>query len=350
MRILEVALPGRPVLPEDQINYQAGAIEILISLLAKGFRALGHECDVFCSGESPLLGNFHISLFERDTPSWDRFAKYLYEYLCMNPYKYDIIHFHGALTATNPLFKPFSRVASLVYTWHDSPLSRWGNKFAIEAYYDDFPYLNIVSISNFQKRKIERKIRRSLPRVKVIYNGLDISQYRWDRERTTEYFAVSRITLVKGVHILVHIARATNITLNLAGNVFNRKYFATHIKPLLTDKVRYVGPVYVQKKRDYFETCAGFLNTPIWDEPFGLTIVEALASGAPIVSFARGAIPEILGDCGILVNNPREFREVLKSGIIKEIDPLEQRKRATRFNYMNMCVAYIDYFKELLEK
>ncbi len=95
-----------------------------------------------------------------------------------------------------------------------------------------------------------------------------------------------------------------------------------------------------------FSSCKALLNPIRWTEPFGLTIIETLASGAPIVGFARGAVSEIAGHCGFFVKNEKELVDLLKRGI-PSISPRKCLQRVQRFNYKRMCLEYLRLFEKL---
>ena len=98
-------------------------------------------------------------------------------------------------------------------------------------------------------------------------------------------------------------------------------YFQEMIKPQIDDdQIKYIGPVNAREKARLLRGACGFLNPIEWEEPFGMVMVEAMAFGCPVISFARGAAPEIIihGQNGFLVHNLAEMIQYIPH--INEID------------------------------
>ena len=137
--------------------------------------------------------------------------------------------------------------------------------------------------------------------VPVIANGIDCD--RWPAGPGGGGLVWSgRIVREKGVHLAVAAARLAGRPLAVAGPIIDRQYFDTEIAPLLSGGISYAGHLDHQQLSALVRQASAVLVTPDWDEPYGLVVAEALASGTPVVAFARGGIPEILDDgCGRLV-------------------------------------------------
>src|SRR5207248_3902681 len=76
-----------------------------------------------------------------------------------------------------------------------------------------------------------------------------------------------------------------------------------------TEQIKYIGPVNMRQKKNLLSRARGFLNPIEWEEPFGMVMIEAMALRCPVISFARGAAPEIIvdGETGFLVNSVDEM-------------------------------------------
>lgn len=117
-----------------------------------------------------------------------------------------------------------------------------------------------------------------------------------------------RIVPEKGPHLAVEAARRTGLQLDLAGRVGDDRYMERVLAPRLRDAgdtVRYHGPLGRDGLVPLVASASVALVTPCWEEPFGLTAVEALVCGTPVVALARGGIREILdGQPGVVLVEP----------------------------------------------
>ena len=132
----------------------------------------------------------------------------------------------------------------------------------------------------------------------VVLNGVDLRQWPLGPggERLVWF---GRFVPEKGPHLAIDAARRARMSLTLAGPVIDRRYFDEAIRPRLGRDVEYCGHLAVPELATLVGTSAAALVTPVWDEPYGLVVAEALACGTPVVAFERGGVPEVLGDPGV---------------------------------------------------
>ncbi len=137
----------------------------------------------------------------------------------------------------------------------------------------------------------------------VVMNGIDLKRFTFCAEPHPEPYLVwyGRIVPEKGLHLAMEAARRVGLPLKIAGPVHDRRYYRERIEPALGSAAIHVGHLDHQKLAELVSGARAFLCAPLWDEPYGLVVAEALACGVPVAAFARGAIPEILdGSSGIL--------------------------------------------------
>jgi glycosyltransferase involved in cell wall biosynthesis len=102
--------------------------------------------------------------------------------------------------------------------------------------------------------------------------------------------------------LAIAASRKARLDLRIAGPISDRAYFERDIAPALDQHARYAGHLSHSELANLIGGASALLFSPLWDEPYGLVLAEALACGTPIASFARGAVAEILdASCGIMV-------------------------------------------------
>ncbi|MFI6169433.1 glycosyltransferase [Nocardia sp. NPDC051052] len=135
----------------------------------------------------------------------------------------------------------------------------------------------------------------------VVPNGIDLRAWPMG-SGGVDLVWFGRLTPEKGAHLAVAAARRAGRRLHLAGPISDARYFRDTIEPELDENTRYHGHLDQAALARLVGSCAAALVTPLWDEPYGLVVAEALACGTPVVAFERGGIPEIVdSDCGRLV-------------------------------------------------
>ena len=112
--------------------------------------------------------------------------------------------------------------------------------------------------------------------------------------------------------------------------------------------MRVVGQIAGDRKRDLLARAACLWMPALWDEPFGLTLIEAMASGTPVLGTRRGALPEIVtADTGALGDTLDELVALRAS--IGHLDPAACRAHVeTRFTHRNMAEGYLSLYREVI--
>jgi glycosyltransferase involved in cell wall biosynthesis len=173
-----------------------------------------------------------------------------------------------------------------------------------------------------------------------VYNGLDISEYpfKGEKERFLLFLAKACWS-VKNLPGAISIANKAQIPLHVGGGK----------APFWSRGVVSHGTVDGQEKLNLLQNAQALLFPIIWDEPFGIVLIEALACGTPIIATPRGSLPEIVdSSCGILANSFDELVEAIEK--IQIIDPEACRDRVSRnFTHIHMAEKYLYYYSKILQ-
>src|SRR5712691_9766880 len=142
----------------------------------------------------------------------------------------------------------------------------------------------------------------------IIYNGLDVDAIPFVPKLPVEppLLFAGRIAPEKGVEAAIEIAERAGYRLLIAGGIYDRRYYEERVAPKLRqagDRVTYLGQLERLALWKIMGQSLGLLFPIEWDEPFGLTAVEAMATGTPVIAYRRGAAEEIIRHCetGFLV-------------------------------------------------
>lgn len=178
---------------------------------------------------------------------------------------------------------------------------------------------HFVSISDSQRRNAP-----DLPYAATVYNGIDTDLFAFSEEAEDYLMFAGRITPDKGVKEAVQVAIKAQKRLIITGQLTppNYWYFDEHIKPFLNDKILYLGMIDKKQLTKYYQKAAALLVPIHWEEPFGLTMAEAMACGTPVIAFRRGSVPEVIedGKTGYIVDNTADMIEATE-----KIDRLSRR-------------------------
>ncbi|MBW0019922.1 MAG: glycosyltransferase [Mycobacterium sp.] len=160
-----------------------------------------------------------------------------------------------------------------------------------------------------------------------------------------------RITPEKAPHLAIAAARLARRPLVLAGPIADQRYFTAEVAPNLDEEIRYVGHLNHNELARLVGGSAAALITPVWDEPYGLVVAEAMCCGTPVVAFACGGIPELLApQAGRLV--PAKDTSAMADAIAEVVRmPRDQvRDHAVRHCSLEaMLAAYINLYRQIID-
>ena len=160
----------------------------------------------------------------------------------------------------------------------------------------------------------------------------------------------------KGAHLAIQAAKEAGVSLILAGTVDRNMpesvhYFQEQIKPHIDNKqIRYIGPANMKEKIRLFSGARAFLNPIQWEEPFGMVMIESMAVGCPVISFNRGAAPELVvdGQTGFLVDDVEDMVRAMAA--IDTINRQETRQHVEEhFSARVMAENYTKVYQQVIE-
>jgi glycosyltransferase involved in cell wall biosynthesis len=318
MKIAHIAPPWLAVPPK---NY--GGTETFLYNLIEEQIAQGHDVTLLAPGDartSAKLVSFFPQALCDSGVSWLAHLKAYYhihkaiDYV--KTHSFDILHTNlssGADMYVFPLAAnlPIPMVTTLHSCFPFDRMQSWTGD-ADRYYLEWLSKVPIVAISESAQAQVPY----DLNFTGVIYHGLPMNIFKPTVERPENFLVwLGRIMPEKGTHHAICAAKAADIPLVLAGTVDPHtpeavRYFEEMIKPHIdNEQVKYIGPVDMQQKIDLLSHARGFLNPIEWEEPFGMVMIEAMSVGCPVISFARGAAPEIVvhGRTGFLVHDVAEM-------------------------------------------
>lgn len=331
--------PNSHAIPEGY----SGAPELVMSDITEELVRRGHDVTLFASGDSVTSAKL-VAVTKQATGLDPEIGiaghvdfEHLLIYECYKRAKagqFDVVH--SIFDVRSATYAPFV-TAPTVVTMH-SPVI--GNKRAILSAIPDTQWY--VSVSNAQ-----RKTCPELRYAATVYHGIDVSQFPFSADGGNALISVGRMVDKKGVAEAIAASSAVGIPLVLAGtpvpgDPFWEKNIAPHIDGV---RVRHIGFIEPSVLSGYFQQSLAFLFPVKWEEPFGLSAVQSMASGTPVVAFARGSLPEIVrdGETGFLVNESEEMTTgkwiIKKTGIPGLAEALERIKAMDPATYRAMRKA-----------
>jgi glycosyltransferase involved in cell wall biosynthesis len=184
----------------------------------------------------------------------------------------------------------------------------------------------------------------------TIHHGIDVSQFPFSGAKGTYLLFFGRIHPEKGAREAIQVAKGVGIKLVLAGIIQDQEYFNAEVKPHIDGiTVEYLGSVGPDRRADVLGGALALLHLISFDEPFGLSLVESLACGTPVIAFDRGSMPELIrhGDTGYIVNDIEGAINAVAA--IKSIDRSECRADVEqRFTSTRMARDYVRVYQQIL--
>ncbi|HVF53358.1 MAG TPA: glycosyltransferase family 4 protein [Actinomycetota bacterium] len=329
MRIGMVAPPWFEVPPKGY-----GGIEWLCHWLTEGLVKRGHEVVLIGSGNNNTSARFLQTFAE---PPTERLGESLPEVLhsalvasFLDDLALDVVHDHsfaGPLSARG-------RNTPTIVTAHGPVDGEVAHYYAALG-----RTINLVAISDAQQRQAPQ-----LPWTTTIHNGVPIAEYPFSEDKDDYLLFLGRMSPEKGAHLAIQAARDADLPLVIAGKCnepLEKAYFETQIKPLLGPDIDWIGAAETKRKKELLVKARCLVFPIMWEEPFGIVMVEAMACGTPVVALRGGSVAEIVEDgvTGFICDHASDLPEAIKRSSL--IEPAACRARALRlFDTSKMVESY----------
>ena len=212
-----------------------------------------------------------------------------------------------------------------------------------------YKHLNYLSISNGLQNFLQ-----FLNWVGNIYHGIDTTLFPFQEEKGDYLLFLGRMSPQKGPHIAIEIAKHLGKKLILAGKTVpeDKEYLDRFVFPFIDNKqIIYKGVANFEEKISLYKNALAFIHPIQYFEAFGLTIIESLACGTPVISFDNGAPREIIedGKTGFLVKNKEEMISAIQK--IDQIKRFDCRQSVeNKFSSKLMVDEYEKLYKSLIDK
>lgn len=342
MSVARVAVVAPPWYPVPPVGY--GGTELVVALLVRSLRAQGIDVVLYAaegSAEPAVeLAPPEWSIDLMDDRHLFREAAYMGRVLAdLEARDVDVIHDHSGWVGL--VANGFSGLAPTLHTAHLPILDEYRLIYEAVAHRVD-----LVAISDAQRATAPE-----LNWAGRVYNAVDIDALPLVEERDDYLLCLARISPQKGQHHAIEVAWRTGRRLILAGKVGelpgDRPYFDSQIAPHIDgDRVVYLDNVAGAEKAALLGRASALLAPLRWAEPFGLAMVEAMATGTPVIAMRCGSTPELIehGRTGFLADSVDGLVEATAQ--LHAIDPRECADQARRrFSPQTMAAGYLELYE-----
>jgi glycosyltransferase involved in cell wall biosynthesis len=311
----------------------------VVSLLCEGLAERGVDVTLFATENSRTRGRLAAvcpTAWEEDAAIDPKVWEGLHIAHCFERAgEFDLIHNHFDFL---PL--TFSRLVDtpIVTTIHGFSSPR-----ILPAYAEYADRSFYVSISDADRAP-------ELPYLATVHHGIDLTELTLGETPGKDLVFLGRIHPDKGTAEAIEIARRAGRRLVIAGIVQDHTYFAEEVEPHIDgDSVLYLGAVGPEERDGLLGGAAALLHPIGFEEPFGLSVVEAMACGTPVIAFRRGSMPELIrhGMTGFLVETVEEA--VAAVACLDEVERRACRRWVgERFSQRRMVHDYLEVYERVL--
>ena len=324
-----------------------GGSERIVSYVTDELVRQGHDVTLFASGDSVSSANLVRCVpmaLRLDANVRDPIPYYM---LMLDRVRemadeFDILHFHIDQFHF-PLFRPIAH--RTVTTLHGRQ-----DLHDLKPLYVGFSDMPLVSISNSQRKPIA-----NANFAATVYHGLPAQTLKPNYKPSGDYVAfLGRISPEKRPDRAIRIAQALGLRIKIAAKIdkVDEAYFREHIASLFNlPGVEYIGEIDERSKSEFLGEASALLFPIDWPEPFGLSMIEAMACGTPVLAFRCGSVPEIIdpGVTGLIVDSMDEAIRVMPQVLALDRRAVRQ-KFEQRFSASRMAKDHVQVYRSLIKQ
>jgi glycosyltransferase involved in cell wall biosynthesis len=315
-----------------------GPWEQMASNLAEGLVAKGADVTLFATADSVTSGKLASICakgYAEDPQADAKVNECMHiSYVMEQARDFDVIHNHFD-------FLPLT-YSRLIKTPVVTTIHGFSSPKILPVYQRFNDIGRYVSISNADRHP-------TLHYAATIYNGIQTADFAFEPSPGDYLLYYGRIHPDKGTHEAVQIALHTGRKLIIAGIIQDEGYYNEKVKPYIDEEqIRYIGAVGGRKRSELLGSAQALLHPISFNEPFGLSVAEAMLCGTPVIAFNRGSMPELIVDrkTGFLVNNIHEAAAAVEDlSLITRLDCRLHAKE--KFSAEKMVEQYLELYDTL---
>ncbi|HWZ14418.1 MAG TPA: glycosyltransferase family 4 protein [Mucilaginibacter sp.] len=317
-----------------------GPWEQVASNITEGLIQKGFDVTLFATGDSITAGRLESICESGYEENRDQDAKVLeclhISNLMEKASQFDIIHNNFdflPLTYSGLINTP---VITTIHGFSSPKIVPVYKKYNSTGYY--------VSISNADRSP-------ELNYMATVYNGLNIKDFEFTEMPDDYLLYFGRIHPDKGTAEAIEIAKNSGHKLLIAGLVQDANYFKEKVEPQLNEQIEYLGNAEPEKRKSLLGKATALLHPISFNEPFGMSVAEAMLCGTPVIAYNKGAMPELIkhGETGFLVNNMNEAVDAVK--LLKNINRRDCHDwAAAQFSSEKMVDDYLSLYRQIVQR
>ncbi len=315
-----------------------GPWEQIASNIAEGLVKKGLDVTLFATGDSITAGKLDAICekgYEEDRTQDAKVLECLHiSNLMEKADRFDIIH-------NNFDFLPLT-YSRLIKTPVITTIHGFSSQKIIPVYKKYNATNHYVSISNSDRNP-------ELNYIATVYNGLNTQDFDFVEQPDDYLLYFGRIHHDKGTAEAISIAKKSKKKLLIAGIIQDEGYFKEKIEPELSEQIQYIGHAGPEKRNALLGKAFALLHPINFNEPFGMSVAEAMLCGTPVIAFNKGSMPELIQHekTGFLVDSINEAVNA-----VSKIDGINRpycRDWATsKFSSENMVNDYLQLYQQIL--